>query len=88
MRGVELVDAVERGELQAGLAGVGVELERPGANDRVIGDQLGRFEIALDAFVLHELDVAEIREALAADRIVRGVDRATLTSMPVKSRSA
>ena len=71
---VELVDPVERRQLQAGLAGIGVELQRAGADHRVIGDQLGGFEIALDARVLHELHVAEIREALAADRVARRVD--------------
>ena len=64
----------ERGELQARLAGVGVELERSGADDGVIGDELRGFEIALDALVLHELHVAEVREALAADRVARRVD--------------
>ena len=64
----------ERRQLQSRLAGVGVELERSGADDRVIGDQLRGFEIPLDALVLHELHVAEVREPLAADRVARRVD--------------
>ena len=56
------------------LPGSAIELERPGADDGVIGHELGGFEIALDAGVLHELHVAEVREALAADRVARRVD--------------
>ena len=75
-RCIESVDAVERGELETGLAGVGVEGERPGADDRVIGHDLRGFEVALDARVLHELDVAEVGETLAANRITRRIDDA------------
>ena len=71
---VESVNPVQRRELEPRLAGVGIELQRSGTNDCVIGDELPGFEIALDAFVLHELDVAEVREALTADRITRGID--------------
>ena len=56
------------------LPGIGVERQRAGPDDGVIGDQLGGFEVALDARVLHELHVAEVREALAADRVARRVD--------------
>ena len=52
----------------------GRERERPGTDQRVIGDQLGRLEVALDALVLHELHVAEVGEALATDGVARGVD--------------
>ena len=37
-------------------------------------DELRRLEVSLDARVLHELHVAEIREALAANRVARCID--------------
>ena len=64
----------ERRELEAGAPRVGIELQRPGADDGAIGHDLGGLEIALDAGVLHELHVAEVREALTANRVARGVD--------------
>ena len=74
VRRVEGVDAVERGEFQARAAGVGKKLQGSGADDGVIGDLFGSLEVALDAGVLHELHIAKIGKALAADRIARGVD--------------
>ncbi len=74
LRCVESVDAVERGELETSLAGVGVERERSGADDRVIGYHFRGFEVALDAGVLHELHVPEVGEALTANRIARRID--------------
>ena len=74
LRRVELVDPVERRQLQAALSGVRVEAQRPGADHRVVGDLLGGFEVVLDLRILHRLHVAEVGEALAADRIARGVD--------------
>ena len=74
LAGVELVDAIERRDLEPGPAGIGREGERPGADHRVVGHQLGGFEIPLDALVLDELHVAEVGEALAADGVARGVD--------------
>ena len=44
------------------------------ASDGVIGNELGRLEVPLHRRVLHELDVAEVGKALAADRIARRVD--------------
>ena len=46
----------------------------PGADHGVVGDSLGGLQVALEVGVLHELDVAEIGEALAADRVAGGVD--------------
>ena len=37
-------------------------------------DLFRRLQVALDHGVLHELDVAEVREALAPHRVGRGVD--------------
>ncbi len=74
LAGVERVDAVERRQLQAARARVGVEAERPGADDGVVGDLLGGLEVALDGGVLDRLDVAEVGESFAADRVARGVD--------------
>src|ERR1051326_1188209 len=81
-RRVQVVDAVERKQLQAGPARVLIKLQRPRAEDRVIGDELRRFEVALQAGFLHGLNVSEIGEALAADRIRRGID----TRIEVESR--
>ena len=73
-RRVELVDPVQRRKLQAGPAWIGVELQRTRTDDRVIGDQLRGFEIALDALIVHELDIAEVCESLASNRVARRID--------------
>src|SRR5438046_529497 len=62
---------------ESGLTGVDIELNRSGAHDCTIGHHLGSFEVPLQVGVLHELDIAEIREALAAHRVVRGIDAHT-----------
>ncbi len=73
-RRVEIVDAIEGRQLEAALAGVDVEGQRPGADHGMVGDLLGRVEVVLDGRVLHRLDVAEVGEAFAADRVAGGVD--------------
>ena len=40
----------------------------------MIGDELGSIEIVFKVHVLHELDVAEVGKAFAADRVAGGVD--------------
>ncbi len=74
LRIVKGVDPVERRQLEPRPAGIGIELERSRTDDRVIGDELRGLEISLDTLILHELDIAEVREALAADRVARGID--------------
>ena len=73
-RPVELVDPLERRQLEARLAGIGVERQGTRPDDRVIGRLFRRLQVALDPGVLHELDVAEVREALAPHRVGRCVD--------------
>ncbi len=74
--GVDVLDARNGREFEAGFAGVGVELQRAHADDGVVGDDLRGREVALEVRVLHELDVAETGEAFAADRVTGGVDAA------------
>ena len=71
---VDVLDPRDGGEFEAGLAGVGEELERTGADHGVVGDDLGGCEVALEVGVLHELHVAEVGEAFAADGIAGRVD--------------
>ena len=52
---VDRLDPRDRGELAPGLARVGEEPEGPRADHGVVGDGLGRLEVALERRVLHEL---------------------------------
>jgi hypothetical protein len=72
--GIEVVDTAQRGQLQAGFAGIGVELQRACPDNGVIGHELRGFEIPLDARVLHELHVAEVGETLTTDRVAGRID--------------
>ncbi len=72
--GIDVLDAVDGRHLETALARFRIELERPCADHRVIGHELRRLEIALQIRILHELDVAEVGESLAAYGIVRSVD--------------
>src|SRR3954447_3991460 len=74
VRGVDASDAVDGRHFKAGLARIRVELDRAGPDHGAVRDLLSRGEIALQAGVLHELDVAEIGETFAADRIGGRID--------------
>ena len=66
---VDRLDPRDRGELAPGLARVGEEPEGPRADHGVVGDGLGRLEVALERRVLHELRVAGVGEPLAGDGV-------------------
>src|SRR5256885_7435163 len=71
---VRVVQPRSRRHFEAGLTGVAVEAERTGPDHSVIGDLARGAQVALQRGVLHELDVAEVGEALAAGGIARGVN--------------
>ena len=71
---IERINPGQRGKFESRAAGIGMEGDWPGPDHRVIGHHLRRFQIPFDARVLDELDVAEIREPLAAHRVARRID--------------
>ena len=66
---VDRLDPRDRGQLAPGLARVREELQRPGPDHGVVGDDLGRPEVPLEGRVLHELGVADVGEPLAGDGV-------------------
>ena len=73
-RAVELADPRERGQLEARLPRIGVEGQGTRPDDRVVRDLFRRLQVTLDHGILHELNVPEVREALAPHRVARRVD--------------
>src|SRR5438034_502328 len=63
---IDLTDAVDRWEFQAGFAGVNEELQRTGANYCVVSDFLCRLQIPFEARVVEELHRANVGKAFAA----------------------
>src|SRR5260370_22560836 len=74
LRGIDVFDARDGGEFEAGLPGVGEELQRTGADHGMIGDNFGGTEITFQVRVLHELHIAEAGEPFAAHRVAGRVD--------------
>ena len=84
VRLIDPLDPVDGRHFEPGLAGIGIELDWAGADDGMLGDILGGFEVALQSGVLDKLDIAEMRKALAADRSV-DPSMPTSRSTPVRS---
>src|SRR5260370_7146499 len=74
LRGIDVFDARDGGEFEAGLPGVGEELQRTGADHGMVGDHFGGPKVALQVRVLHELYIAEAGESFAAHRVAGRVD--------------
>ena len=72
--GVDPTDPLDRRQLEAGLARIGEELKRAGADHRVVGNLPGCGQVALERRVLHELDIAKVGKPFASNRVGGGVD--------------
>src|SRR5260370_40318772 len=68
LRGIDVFDARDGGEFEAGLPGVGEELQRTGADHGMVGDNFGGPKVALQVRVLHALHIPAAGDPLAPHR--------------------
>src|SRR5262245_58580534 len=64
--GVDLPDACNRREFEAGLAGLRKKFERARSDYRMIGNDLGGLEVTLQICILHKLHVPEIGKSFTS----------------------
>ena len=83
--GIDILDPMDGGHFEPALPRIDEELKRSRAHHGMIGDDLGGLQVAFQAGILHELDVAEIGEALTGPTETLEASMPTSRSSPVRS---